>query len=1353
MAGIQVNDSLPTNVPNLIDRIECLPPEHEERRILDFLCRAVVQELDSEQILKSAWEVTRLSEVLLVEEYISLLRKFANTIASGTSDHSSLDPALLACIVCIIRQGEGKLTNDNNPLASLFESLIARLENSKNHGNPQLQYDLICALSVALEAMADVHVSGLSRESLHSRLLTLLETFIKDETEIHIVQAACYAAQVLQDIPNDETEFEKVLRRTLRVADVAALTAAGGLAKDPQKLYQACVQAFKIGSDLKDNIWRHIRSHTSKSWHKALRVTEILIQNESFGELEDYINNAECRTKKEFLCGLYAQLEQAQHTSNKAGYRQVYTKIPSGDSARVQAWVQFSAPSSVRSHSTRTAGKHHVPLRPRGRRTYESNVKPFLWRQQSKEQEDIATSGSLVQKACKSSLEVRRFYVRNALRGHYTTHDRLQIHRLSGQVLPMDQCFINLTITKGSDGQAIPLPQLFQPRRLSNGTTSSPQRIFIKGQAGVGKTTLCKKIVHDFLYKNSWSDRFDWLLWLPLRSLKQRPSTSYSMKRFFKDHYLAQHSESDREVLADTLCEEVNKQSGHCRALFILDGLDEVAHDWDADTPMGEFLRRLVQRAQHAIVTSRQYYPSLLGLKAFDLELKTVGFHREQIESYVSAPGVIPDPEKAKRIMSFIRAQSLIREIASIPIQLDALCFTWGEQTNYIKNMSQTMTAIYQSIVLSLLRKDIRKLGKCCNQKVLTEPMVAGMSALEVEETMRQELNLLEGLAFQGFYNRIIEFDRPMRDKIHRLLRSSGDNLPAAYNSVLKDLSFLRTSDTNMESEKQSFHFLHLTFQEYFAARYLVSHWIRGTKMTVLALHHGSTSDELVSPQTVLAREKYNLRWNMLWKYVAGLLDSYRQQANDGERCLVDFFHQLEAGPRDMMGPTHQLLTMDCLNEVPAMQDSPRLSAYRLRSEKQLSWWAEFEFWALFQAQSKLPDSIVNVLVRCLSTTDDLRNQGIARVIGKQPGLGPEVVRQLSQLLKNPESRRASAFALSLRSDLPPQILQDMMGYSRDADSLVRQEAAMSLSSQKSLPSEALDALVLKLQDTQSGLLSVRVLLSQAVVPTRATLPILKWFDNAHFKDRVLITEPLDTLQIASSQIVNSLNSDVRFEVTEAVGKLANTSPRLRDVLVELSSDKSEKVRSSTVPKLGSLSNPSNNVVTAVVKRLDDGDYRSRREAVISLSKFTSSDQALSGLYRCLDDPSRLVRETAVYALDRLLTASGGLWRAQEHAELCPQKCLTSSSSVLQAQTSRQFTKSGNSYIPRKSSTAFFQLSIGNPSVSSIWCVSFWRLVTDLPFISKGEGSSWRRKGLEWRFPFRRYTTGFGSGYSCSVLG
>jgi hypothetical protein len=62
--------------------------------------------------------------------------------------------------------------------------------------------------------------------------------------------------------------------------------------------------------------------------------------------------------------------------------------------------------------------------------------------------------------------------------------------------------------------------------------------------------------------------------------------------------------------------------------------------------------------------------------------------------------------------------------------------------------------------------------------------------------------------------------------------------------------------------------------------------------------------------QQLFLEHKYTTRYNVFWRFVAGLLDA----EGKGE----EFFNTIEDKPYDMLGPTYQRLVMYCLSEASA---------------------------------------------------------------------------------------------------------------------------------------------------------------------------------------------------------------------------------------------------------------------------------------------------------------------------------------------------------------------------------------------------------------------------------------------------
>lgn len=135
----------------------------------------------------------------------------------------------------------------------------------------------------------------------------------------------------------------------------------------------------------------------------------------------------------------------------------------------------------------------------------------------------------------------------------------LSIQRLSGQTVPLDTCH-----THSHDKRPISLDTLFEEQTLRNGSIGLPKRVLIHGQAGIGKTTLCKKLVHDYQHNALWQDRFDCVLWLPLAQLKTDQTIKF--EELLGEHFFANQESLQTQALTQTFKRHRDK------TLFILDG-------------------------------------------------------------------------------------------------------------------------------------------------------------------------------------------------------------------------------------------------------------------------------------------------------------------------------------------------------------------------------------------------------------------------------------------------------------------------------------------------------------------------------------------------------------------------------------------------------------------------------------------------------------------------------------------------------------------------------------------------------------------------------------------------------------
>jgi len=108
---------------------------------------------------------------------------------------------------------------------------------------------------------------------------------------------------------------------------------------------------------------------------------------------------------------------------------------------------------------------------------------------------------------------------------------------------------------------------------------------------------------------------------------------------------------------------------------------------------------------------------------------------------------------------------------------------------------------------------------------------------------------------------------------------------------------------TQIEVEKD-YYFLHLSFQEYFAARYIIN-----------ALK-GASSENMIE---FIKYQKYNQRYLLVFSFVAGLLAE-----NDEIECLNMFWNSILEEPLDLVGLRHLELIILCLEETLTKPDFSR---------------------------------------------------------------------------------------------------------------------------------------------------------------------------------------------------------------------------------------------------------------------------------------------------------------------------------------------------------------------------------------------------------------------------------------------
>ncbi|KAG0006803.1 hypothetical protein BGZ65_003452 [Modicella reniformis] len=169
---------------------------------------------------KAVSEVVYLAPALEKAEFQFMIRLFHGGIAqSGLLNHEMLEG------LAMLMQYAGPDYLEADDLVKILQLLSTRLIETHQQSTDHI-YRLTLAVSNVLDAMADARVKGLDRKTLHEPLGGYLDT-MRGSDDPYLVYHAAYAFQALQHVPDNESRWKGVMRRTGKVASgVAGLVSA-----------------------------------------------------------------------------------------------------------------------------------------------------------------------------------------------------------------------------------------------------------------------------------------------------------------------------------------------------------------------------------------------------------------------------------------------------------------------------------------------------------------------------------------------------------------------------------------------------------------------------------------------------------------------------------------------------------------------------------------------------------------------------------------------------------------------------------------------------------------------------------------------------------------------------------------------------------------------------------------------------------------------------------------------------------------------------------------------------------------------------------------------------------------------
>ena len=320
--------------------------------------------------------------------------------------------------------------------------------------------------------------------------------------------------------------------------------------------------------------------------------------------------------------------------------------------------------------------------------------------------------------------------------------------------------------------------------------------VLVEGDAGIGKTTFCMSISKDWA-NGELFQQFKFVLLLPLRHKKVASAASFP-------ELLSVLSSLSRTV-CESVTADIEDQLGE-GVLIIADGWDELDESHCTEY---SFLHCLLYRENlpflSVLLTSRPAAStSFHALSIIDQFVEIHGFTTENVKNYINSE-FAGSGEKAMGLLQQLESNTVLESVCSIPLNCAIVCHLWNALEEALPT---SMTKLYTKIILNVAFRNIKK---CPEGKRL----LSLKNFDSIPKNLQNPWWLLCELAFRTIEGGRIVFSQEDLTEIFPQGLSMDDNIFS--------FGLLQTSEFDFELGREvSFHFLHLTFQEYLAALYLV---------------------------------------------------------------------------------------------------------------------------------------------------------------------------------------------------------------------------------------------------------------------------------------------------------------------------------------------------------------------------------------------------------------------------------------------------------------------------------------------------------------------------------------------------
>ena len=420
---------------------------------------------------------------------------------------------------------------------------------------------------------------------------------------------------------------------------------------------------------------------------------------------------------------------------------------------------------------------------------------------------------------------------------------------------------------------------------------SESLRVVIDGPPGIGKTTLCHKLL------NMWSNgtlhqQYDLVLYCPLRNTEIATATTLT------DLFVCQTDEVP--IASDWFKKRPRNGKG---LLIIFDGWDELSTEHRQSSLVASIIcrKQLVKCA--VIVTSRSYASSsLLDMTTISRHVQVTGFSEDEISTVIiqtlqkdqklaqqliaenktdkghfkqhfTTTQSSKDSQLAVKLINDLEVRGDVRSLCYVPLVCSMVILVYCKEGGHLPT---TLTQLYHNFILQTIRRRVKRHD--------ANPRTLGSLSSLPSQLVKPFQEICQ-MAYTNLTNTRMTFSS---HQLHQLSLSE---------AVKEDYLGLMTAFTEYDEEK--YQFLHLSIQEFLAAWWIAKHEEKTEEVfrTHFDDDHFRMCLRFVAGLTHLEHENYqqyfNKQLNLQCKrdpLSVGIGSSFFHQNTDIEQCRWSHF-------------------------------------------------------------------------------------------------------------------------------------------------------------------------------------------------------------------------------------------------------------------------------------------------------------------------------------------------------------------------------------------------------------------------------------------------------------------------------